>query len=66
MVVRVEVYAKLIAAELMPSNCGPGEDFFESVGREGRQINPYWEKLRIFAGKFNAEASVYWPLNEET
>ena len=35
--VRVEPHRRLSAKELMPSNCGAGEDSRESFGQQGDQ-----------------------------
>ena len=54
--VRVGLWIKLSAEQLMLLNCGVGEDSWESLGQQGNQS---W----IFTGKTDAEAetSILWP-----
>ena len=50
----------LRAEKLMLSNCGAGEDSWESLGLQGdptSQRNQPW----IFIGRTNAEAPIFWP-----
>ena len=52
--VRVGLWRKLSAEELMLLNCGVGEDSWESLGLQGDPTNQCW----IFIGKTDAEAEV--------
>ena len=36
---------KKTAKELMPSNCGAGEDSWESLGLQGDQTSPSWDQI---------------------
>ena len=54
----------LRAKESMLSNCGAGEDTWESLGKQGDQpINPKGSQSWIFTGRAGAEAEapVLWP-----
>ena len=52
----------LSAKELMPSNCGAGEDSSESLGLQGDQtVNPKRNQPWIIIGKTDAEAPILWP-----
>ena len=54
--VRVELWRKLSAEELMLLNCGVGEDSWESLGLQG-------DRSWVFIGRTDAEAKtpVLWP-----
>ena len=48
----------------MPSNCGPGEDSWESIGLHGiKPINPKGNQPQIFIERTDTEARVpiIWP-----
>ena len=56
----------LSAEKLMPSNCGAGEDSWESLGLQGDQTSQSKENQpSIFFGRTDAEAEVpiLWPPN---
>ena len=42
--VRVGLWRKLSAEELMLLNCGVGEDFWESLGLQGDPTSPFWRR----------------------
>ena len=42
--VRVGLWRKLSAEELMFLNCGVGEDSWKSLGLQGDPISPFWRK----------------------
>ena len=42
--VRVELWRKLSAEELMLLNCGVGEDSWESLGLQGDPPSPFWRR----------------------
>ena len=44
MVVRVGLWRRLSAEELILLNCGVGEDSWESLGLQGDPTNPFWRK----------------------
>ena len=44
MVVRVGLWRKLSAKELMLLNCGAGEDSWESLGLQGDPTSPFWRR----------------------
>ena len=48
--VRVGLWRKLSAEELMLLNCGVGEDFWESLGQQGDPVNPKGNQSWIFIG----------------
>ena len=58
--VRVGLWRKLSAKELMLLNCGVGEDSWESLGLQGDPTSPFWKD---FFGRNEAEAEtpVLWP-----
>ena len=58
--VRVGLWRKLSAKELMPLNCCVGEDSWESLGQQGDPTSPFW---RDFFGSNDAKAEipVLWP-----
>ena len=47
----------------MFSNCGAGEDSWESLGQQGDQTNPKRNQPWLFTGKTDAEAEalILWP-----
>ena len=45
--VRVGLWRKLSAAELMLLNCGVGEDSWESLGLQGDPTSPFWRRLAL-------------------
>ena len=62
--VRVGLWRKLSAEELMLLNCGVGEDSWESLGLLGDQThNPKGNQSWIFIGRTDAEAEtpILWP-----
>ena len=64
MVVRVEPKRKLRAEELMPLNCGVGEDSWESLGLQGIQpVHPKGNQSWVFIGRtdLEAETPILWP-----
>ena len=62
--VRVGLWRKLNAEELMLLHCGVGEDSWESLGLQGDQtVNPEGNQSWIFTGRTDAEADtpILWP-----
>ena len=62
--VRVGLWRRLSTKELMLSNCGAGEDSWESLGLQGDQtVNPKGNQSWIFIGRTDAEAKapILWP-----
>ena len=62
--VRVGLWRKLSAEELMLLNCGVGEDSWESLDcKEIKPVNPKGNQSWIFIGRTNAEAEapILWP-----
>ena len=55
---RVGLWRKLSAEELMLLNCGVGEESWESLGLQGDPISPSWRRLIswVFIGRTDAEA----------
>ena len=45
--VRVGLWRKLSAKELMLLNCGVGEDSWESLGLQGDPISPFWRRSAL-------------------
>ena len=45
--VRVGLWRKLSAEELMLLNCGVGEDSWESLGVQGDPTSPFWRKSAL-------------------
>ena len=46
----------------MPSNCGAGEDSWESLGQQRDQlVNPKGNQPWVFIGRTDAEAPILWP-----
>ena len=66
--VKVGLYRKLSAKELMLLNCGVGEDSWESLGLQGDPTSPFkGNQSWIFIRRTDAEAetSVLWPPDEK-
>ena len=61
--VRVGLWRRLSAEELMLLNCGVGEDSWESLGLQGDPTSPYWRSTLDFFGRNDAKAEtpVLWP-----
>ena len=62
--VRVGLYRKLSTEELMLLNCGVGEDSWESLGLDCKEIelvNPKGNQPWIFIGRTGAETPILWP-----
>ena len=45
--VRVGLWRKLSTKELMPLNCGVGEDSWESLGLQGDPTSPFWRRSAL-------------------
>ena len=46
----------------MPSNCGAGEDSWESLGLQAHQpVCPKGDQYWIFIGRTDAEVPIFWP-----
>ena len=59
--VRVWLWRKLSAEELMLLNCGVGEDSWESLGLQGDPTSPFWRRSALgFLGR--NETPVLWKL----
>ena len=67
---RVGLWRKISAEELMLLNCGVGEDSWESLGLQGDPTSPFWRrsgpkdlKSWVFIGRTDAEAEtpILWP-----
>ena len=61
--VRVGLWSKLSAEELMLLNCGVGEDFWESLGLQGDPTSPLGDQSWVFIGRTDAETEspTLWP-----
>ena len=63
--VRVGLWRKLSAEELMLLKCGVGEDSWESLGLQGDPTSPFWRRSARsdFFGRNDAKAEtpVLWP-----
>ena len=61
--VRVGLWRRLSAKELMLLNCGVGEDSWESLGLQGDPTSPFWRRSALgFLWKdAKAETPVLWP-----
>ena len=62
--VRVGLWKRLSAKELMLLNCGVGEDCWESLGLQGDPTSPFWrDQPWDFFGRNDAKAEtpVLWP-----
>ena len=67
--VRVGLWRKLSAKELMLLNCGVGEDSWESLGLQGDPTSPFWrDQPWDFFGRNDAKAEtpVFWPPHEKS
>ena len=58
--VRVELWRKLSAEELMVLNCGVGEDSWESLALQGDPPSPFWSRSALWKVA-KAETPVLWP-----
>ena len=61
---RVELWRRLRAEELMLLNCGVGEDSWESLGLQVDPTSPFWRRSALgFLGRNDAKAetAVLWP-----
>ena len=61
---RVGLWRRLSAEELMLLNCGVGEDSWESLGLQGDPtVHPKGDQSWIFIGRTDAEAEapILWP-----
>ena len=64
MVVRVGLWRRLSAEELMLLNCGVGEDFWESLGLQGDPASPFWRRSALgflWRNDAKAETPLLWP-----
>ena len=60
--VRVGLWRKLSAEELMLLNGGVGEDSWESLGLQGDPTSPFWRRWDFFGrNDAKAETPVLWP-----
>ena len=62
--VRVGLWRRLSAEELMLLNCGVGEDSWESLGLQGGPTSPFWKRSTLgfpWKDDAKAEAPVLWP-----
>ena len=60
--VRAGPKRKLSTEELMPSNCGIGEDFESPLDcKEIKPVHPKGNQSWIFIGRTETEAPVFWP-----
>ena len=60
--VRVGLYRKLSAKELILLNCGVGEDSWESLNcKEIKPVSPKENQPSIFIGRTDAEVPILWP-----
>ena len=52
----------------MLSNCGAGEDSFESLleSKEIKPVNPKGNQPWIFIGRTDDEVPIFWPPNVKT
>ena len=67
--VRVGLWRKLSAKELMLLNCGVGEDSWESLGLQGDPaVHPKVNQSWMFIGKTNVEVEIpiLWPPDEKS
>ena len=60
--VRVGLWRKLRAKELMLLNCGVGEDSWESLGLQGDPTSPFWRRsvLNIWCWSWNSNTLATW------
>ena len=62
--VRVGLWRKLSAKELMLLNCGVGEDSWEFLGLQGDPASPFWRRSTLgflWRDDAKAETPVLWP-----
>ena len=62
--VRVGLWRRLIAEELMLLNCGVGEESWESLGLQGDSTTPFWKRSALgflWKNDAKAETRVLWP-----
>ena len=65
--VRIGLWRRLSAEELMLLNCGVGEDSWESLGLQGDPNSPFWKRSVlgswVFFGRNDAkvETPIHWP-----
>ena len=62
--VRVGLWRRLSAEELMLLNCGVGEDSWESLGLQGNPTGPFWGRSALgflWRNDAKAETPVLWP-----
>ena len=60
---RVGLWRKLSAEELMLLNCGVGEDSWETLGLQGDPIHPKGDQSWVFTGRTDVETEtpILWP-----
>ena len=66
---RVGLWRKLSAKELMLLNCGVGEDSWESLGQQGDPTSPFWRRSALgvsLEGMILNETPVLWPPHEKS
>ena len=62
--VRVGLWRRLSAEELMLLNCGVGEESWESLGLQGDSTTPFWKRSALgflWKNDAKAETTVLWP-----
>ena len=59
--VRVGLWRRLSAKELMLLKCGVGEDSWESLGLQGDPTSPFWRRSALGRNDAKAETLVLWP-----
>ena len=67
--VRVGLWRKLSAEELMLLNCDFGEDSWESLGLQGDPTSPFWRRSTLgffWRTDVKAETPVLWPPHEKS
>ena len=58
--VRVGLWRKLSAEELMLLNCGVGEDSWESLGLQGDPTSPFWRSVLMLKLKLQYFGHLMW------
>ena len=60
---RVGLWRKLSAKELMLLNCGVAEDSWDSLGMQGNPTSPFWRLVLGVFGRNDAKAEtpIFWP-----
>ena len=59
--VRVGLWRRLSAEELMLLNCGVGEDSWDSLGLQGDPTSPFWRRSALdFFGRNDAKAELQY------